>query len=55
MLLQVADAYDREVGASTKMMTSLLAPALILCVAVVVAFIIVSLILPIFQLSAGIR
>ncbi len=55
MLLQVADAYDREVSASTKMMTSLLAPALILCVAVIVAFIIVSLILPIFQLSAGIR
>jgi len=55
MLLRVAEAYDRQTAASTKMMTSLLAPALILCVAVVVAFIIISLILPIFQLSAGIR
>ena len=54
MLLSLAEAYDRETSASTKMMTSLLAPALILCVAVIIAFIIVSLVLPIFQLSAGI-
>ena len=55
MLLRVAEAYDRETSASTKMMMSLLAPALILCVAVIVGFIILSLVLPIFQLSAGIR
>ncbi len=55
MLLSVAEAYDREAAASTKMMVSLLAPALILCVAVIVAFIVLSLVLPIFQLSAGIR
>ena len=55
MLLRVAEAYDRETAASTKIMTSLLAPALILCVAVVVAFIILSMVLPIFQISAGIR
>jgi len=54
MLLRVAEAYDREAAATTKLMTSLLAPVLILCVALVVAFIIVALILPIFQLSAGI-
>jgi type IV pilus assembly protein PilC len=54
MLLQVAEAYEREATSLTKMMTSLLAPALILLVAVVVAFIIVSLVLPIFKLSAGI-
>jgi type II secretory pathway component PulF len=53
MLLRLAEAYDRETTASTKMMTSLLAPALILCVAVIVAFIILSLVLPIFQISAG--
>jgi len=55
MLLRAAEAYDRQAAASTKLMTSLLAPALILCVAVIVAFIIVSLVLPIFQISAGIR
>jgi len=55
MLLRVAEAYDRDTAASTKIMTSLLAPALILCVAVVVAFVILSMVLPIFQISAGIR
>ncbi len=55
MLLRVAQTYDREAGASAKMMTSLLAPLLILCVAAVVAFVVVSLVLPVFQISAGIR
>ncbi len=54
MLIRVAEAYDRQTAASTRMMTSMLAPALILCVAVVVAFIIISLVLPIFRISAGI-
>jgi type II secretory pathway component PulF len=55
MLAHVADAYDREVSASTKLMTSLLAPVLILAVAAIVAFLVVSLVLPIFRLSAGIH
>jgi type II secretory pathway component PulF len=54
MLLRVAAIYDREAANMTKLMTSLLAPALILGVAVIVAFIIASLVLPIFQLSAGV-
>jgi len=54
MLLRVAEAHERQSAASVRMMTSLLAPLLIICVAVVVAFIILSLVLPIFQLSAGI-
>ena len=54
MLIRVAEAYDRQTAASTRMMTSMLAPALILCVAVVVAFIIIALVLPIFRISAGI-
>jgi type II secretory pathway component PulF len=55
MLLRVADAYDRETTTSTKVMTSLLAPAMILVVAGIVGFIIISMILPIFQLSTVIR
>ncbi len=55
MLLRVADAYDRETTASTKVMTSLLAPALILVVAVMVCFILLSVLLPIFQLSSAIE
>ena len=55
MLLRVADAYDRETTTSTKVMTSLLAPALILVVASLVGFILVSMMLPIFQLSTVMR
>lgn len=55
MLTRLADAYDRETAASTKVMMSLLAPALILFVAGIVGFILVSMILPIFQLSTVMR
>lgn len=51
MLISVADTYDRETSASTKVMLSMLAPMLILFVAGIVGFILVSMILPIFQLS----
>ncbi len=51
MLLQLADAYDRETAASTKVVASLLAPALILFVAAMVGFILISMMLPIFKLS----
>jgi type II secretory pathway component PulF len=55
MLLRLADAYDRETAASTKVFMSLLAPALILFVAAIVGFILISMILPIFQLSTVMR
>ncbi|MCP4644735.1 MAG: type II secretion system F family protein [bacterium] len=55
MLLRVAEAYDRETMTSTKVMTSLLAPALILFVAGIVGFILISMLLPIFQLSSVMR
>ena len=55
MLLRMADAYEREAATATRVMTSLLAPGLILVVAVVVGFIILSMLLPIFQLSSVMR
>lgn len=55
MLLRVADAYDRETNAATKVMTSMLAPALILVVAGVVGFILIAMMLPIFQLSTVLK
>ena len=55
MLLRMADVYEREAATATRVMTSLLAPALILCVAAVVGFIILSMLLPIFQLSSVMR
>lgn len=51
MLMSVADTYDRETAAATKIMLSMLAPMLILVVASIVGFILISMILPIFQLS----
>lgn len=55
MLLRVAEAYERESAAATRTMVSLLAPIMILCVACLVGFIILSILLPIFQLSTVIR
>lgn len=52
MLMSVADTYDRETAAATKVMLSMLAPILILVVAAIVGFILVSMILPIFKLSS---
>lgn len=52
MLLRVAEAYEREAATATRVMTSLLAPALILCVAAVVGFIVLAMLLPIFELSS---
>ena len=55
MLLRVAEAYERESAATTRVMVSLLAPIMILCVACVVGFIMLSMLLPIFQLSSVMR
>jgi len=55
MLLRVAEAYERESAAATRVMVSLLAPIMILCVACVVGFIILSMLLPIFQLSSVLK
>lgn len=55
MLLRVAETYERESAATTRVMVSLLAPVMILCVACVVGFIILAMLLPIFQLSSVMR
>ena len=54
-LFKVADAYDREVDRTTKQITTLLEPLMILLVALLVGFIVVSMLLPIFQLQGIIR
>jgi type II secretory pathway component PulF len=48
-LFKVADAYDREVDRVTQLFTTLLGPVLILVMAFVVGFIVVSMLLPIFE------
>ena len=55
MLLRVADIEERHLRARTKMMVSLLAPALILVVGAVVGFMVIALLLPIFNMSQALE
>jgi type II secretory pathway component PulF len=54
-LLEVAAFYQRELDRDLRLVTTLLEPALILLVGVVVGFIIFSMLLPIFQIGQAIR
>ena len=54
-LLNVADAYDNEVEASVKALTSLLEPMMILVMGAVVGFIVLAILLPIFDINQAIR
>jgi type II secretory pathway component PulF len=51
VLLTVANAYDVEVDASLKSIVSLLEPLIIVTVGGVVAFIILAMLLPVFQIN----
>ncbi len=50
-LFKVASGYDRESDEAIKIMMSLLEPALILTLGVVVGFIVISMLLPIFEIN----
>ncbi len=54
-LFKVADAYDREVDRTTRLFTTLLGPSLILIMAFIVGFIVVSMLLPIFEFQGVLR
>jgi type II secretory pathway component PulF len=54
MMLKVADGLDFEVDAGLTRFTSLLEPAMILVMGVVVGGMVLAVLLPIFQLSATI-
>ncbi len=53
MLEKVAEAYDEELEVTTQKMTSLLEPIMILVLAAVVGFIVLSAILPIMDIAGG--
>lgn len=53
MLLRVADTYDDEVETNIDALVSLLEPAMILVMAFFVGFLVISILLPIFDLSSG--
>jgi general secretion pathway protein F len=55
MLFKVAEAYEKEVEANIIMITSLLEPAMILVMGGVVGFIVVSILLPIFEMNQLVR
>ena len=55
MLLRVADNYDNEVRSSVEGLTSLVEPAIIVLMAVVVFGIMLAVLLPIFELNTTIR
>jgi general secretion pathway protein F len=54
-LLKVAQGYERESDEAIKIMMSLLEPALILTLGAVVGFIVVSMLLPIFEMNFLVR
>jgi type IV pilus assembly protein PilC len=55
MLAKTADFYDDEVENAVTRMTTLLEPAIIIGMAVVVGFIVVSIVLPMFELMTNIQ
>jgi len=50
-LIDVAEMYDREVEMTTKTLTSLLEPAILLIMGAVVGFIVLAILLPIFEIN----
>ncbi|MBI4774930.1 MAG: type II secretion system F family protein [Deltaproteobacteria bacterium] len=55
MLIKVADTYEKEVSTSLTIIMSLLEPVMILGMAMAVGFIVVAVLLPIFEMTQGIR
>ncbi|PIQ96925.1 MAG: pilus assembly protein PilC [Nitrospinae bacterium CG11_big_fil_rev_8_21_14_0_20_56_8] len=54
MLAKIADFYDEEVDTAVEALTSLLEPALMVFLGVIVGFIVVAMYLPIFKMGEGI-
>jgi len=50
-LIDVAEMYDGEVELATKTLTSLLEPVILLCMGAVVGFIVLAILLPIFDIN----
>lgn len=55
MLLKITEAYDSEVESAVQGLTALLEPIMILVMGVVVGFIVLSILLPIFEMNQIIR
>ncbi len=55
MLNKIADIYERETESKVMAMTAMLEPVMILCMGLSVAFIVVSILLPIFEMNQLVR
>jgi len=55
MLLKVSDSLDSETDSTIKALTSLLEPIMILAMGGVVGFIVIAILLPIFEMTRGIK
>jgi len=55
MLLEVADMYDQECESTINSMTSLLGPAMILVLGLIIGFVVMAILLPIFETSSMVR
>jgi general secretion pathway protein F len=55
MLNKIADIYEREAESRITIMTSMLEPIMILVMALVVGFMLISILLPIFEMNTLIR
>ena len=53
VLEKISETYDREVDQATKIFTSLLEPVLILLLGIVIAFIVMAMLLPIFTINVA--
>ena len=55
MLIRIADTYEKDVESELMAMTSMLEPVMILVMGLIVGFIVVSILLPIFEMNQFIR
>jgi general secretion pathway protein F len=55
MLEKAADSYEKEVEAKIMAMTSMIEPIMILGMGLVVSFIVISILLPIFEMNQLIK
>ena len=54
-LNNIADTYESELGIALGLMTQLIEPALIICMALIVGFLLLSIFLPLFKLISSIQ
>jgi type II secretory pathway component PulF len=52
VLVNLADSYDNQVDRSVKVFISLFEPALLVVMASIVGFVVISMLLPVFTLSS---